>query len=36
MTDEDFDLVEAGADVFLCIAATACLVVVGLFVWGLL
>lgn len=34
MTEEDFELVEAGANVFLCIAATACLVVVCLFVWG--
>lgn len=36
MTEEDFDLVEAGANVFLCIAATVCLAVVGLLVWGLL
>jgi hypothetical protein len=36
MTDEDFDLVEAGANVFVCIIATGGLAVVGLFVWGML
>lgn len=35
MTDDDFDLVEAGANVFLCIVAAACLAVVGIIVWGL-
>lgn len=35
MTDDDLDLVEAGANVFLCIVASGCLAAVGLFVWGL-
>lgn len=35
MTTDDLDLVEAGANVFLCIVATACLALVGAIVWGL-
>lgn len=35
MTNEDFDLIAAGADVFVCIVAAACLALVGLIVWGL-
>jgi len=35
MTDDDFDLVEAGADVFVCIAAMVCLVAVGGLVWAI-
>lgn len=35
MTEEDFDLVEAGANVFFCIAAMACLVAVGGLVWAI-
>lgn len=35
MTDDDFDLVEAGANVFVCIAAMACLLAVGGLVWAI-
>jgi hypothetical protein len=35
MTKEDFDLVEAGADVFVCIAAMACILAVGGLLWAI-
>ena len=35
MTEEDFDLVEAGANVLVCIAATACILAVGGLVWAI-